>query len=91
MAAFLSGSAGSDNTNWLMTSLVLQDIHKFVAKIGNSNIPSQRLFYKLAFRETSRSKVFNEITFTLVICEEVKVWLRQQLAKEDHFEAYDKV
>lgn len=71
--------------------MLFQDVHKFIAKIGKKNIPSQRLFQKLAFRETSQSNIFEEITFTLEISDGVKGWLRLQLANEEHFERYDRV
>ena len=66
-----------------------QDVHKFVAKIGFNNTPSQRLFHKLGFREAARSTVFQEVTFQLGIGEVETTWLRQELANEGRFEEYD--
>ena len=45
--------------------LHVQGIRKFLAKIGESNMTSQRLFQSLKFREVSRSTVFREVTFGL--------------------------
>ena len=69
---------------------VLQDINKFVAKIGFDNVPSQRLFRKLGFTEGSRSPVFREVTFQLRIGAEETLRLRQQLPSEGIFEEYDR-
>ncbi|BDA41817.1 N-acetyltransferase 9-like protein [Coccomyxa sp. Obi] len=38
-------------------------IRRFVAKIGDSNEPSQKLFQQLHFKEVGRSTVFKEVTF----------------------------
>ena len=66
----------------------MQDLNKFVAKIGYSNTASQSLFQKLGYREHSRSSVFQEITFVLQISEATKVWLTQQ-SSTVQYEAYD--
>ena len=44
-----------------------QGIHRFVAKIGDANDASQRLFKGLGFVELNRSTVFHEITFELCV------------------------
>ena len=66
----------------------VQDLNKFVAKIGYNNVASQSLFQKLGYREHSRSAVFQEITFVLQISEATKSWLTQQ-SSTVQYEAYD--
>lgn len=41
----------------------MQGISRFVAKIGMGNIPSQKLFGELGFRETGCSEVFREVAY----------------------------
>eukprot|EP01126_Amoeba_proteus_P056605 TRINITY_DN7130_c0_g2_i1.p1 TRINITY_DN7130_c0_g2~~TRINITY_DN7130_c0_g2_i1.p1 ORF type:complete len:168 (-),score=38.16 TRINITY_DN7130_c0_g2_i1:42-545(-) len=42
-------------------------LNKIIAKIGYSNVPSQKLFSKLHFVEVNRSDFFSEITYSLVV------------------------
>ena len=41
------------------------NLEQFEAKIKCDNIPSIKLFEKIGFKESARSEVFDEITFTL--------------------------
>jgi hypothetical protein len=67
-----------------------QDLNKFLAKIGFDNIPSQKLFEKLGFKEDSRSTVFREIIYVLTISEEIARAFRETLPDSDpHCESYD--
>lgn len=47
----------------------LQGLRKYLAKIGESNTASQKLFQQLKFKEVSRSTVFREITYELHVRE----------------------
>jgi RimJ/RimL family protein N-acetyltransferase len=45
----------------------LQGMRRFVAKIGEANMASQKLFRELQYREVGRSAVFHEVTFELIL------------------------
>ncbi|KAF2363984.1 GNAT domain, partial [Trinorchestia longiramus] len=52
-------------------------VSKFLAKIGYANEPSMKLFRSLHFKEISRSEVFQELTFELVVADDWKRWLSE--------------
>lgn len=56
-------------------------IHKFRAKIGESNEASLNLFKKLGFMETSRSEIFKEVTLELPVMESKREELHQLFGK----------
>lgn len=56
----------------------MQGITCFQAKIGLSNQSSMKLFGKLGYAEISRSKIFNEATLNLQICDHVKAVMNEQ-------------
>lgn len=56
-------------------------IHKFRAKIGESNEASLYLFKKLGFMETSRSEIFKEATLELPVVELKREELHQLFGK----------
>uniref|UniRef100_A0A1J3FN30 N-acetyltransferase 9-like protein n=1 Tax=Noccaea caerulescens TaxID=107243 RepID=A0A1J3FN30_NOCCA len=43
------------------------EIHKFTAKIGDSNTASLSLFRKLGFEESSYSNIFKEVTLEYIV------------------------
>lgn len=56
-------------------------IHKFRAKIGESNEASLNLFKKLGFMETSRSEIFKEVTLELPVMESKREELHRLFGK----------
>lgn len=73
----------------LRSSAYVQGLRRVAAKIGFDNLPSQRLFTKLGYKEHSRSQVFRETTFTLEINEATKQWLQSQLPPSLSYETYE--
>lgn len=53
-------------------------VQEFVAKIGYDNVVSQNLFQQLRFVETSRSDVFNEITYKRTVDDDWIKWLTDE-------------
>lgn len=61
------------------------DVKQFVVKISMVNLRSIQMFLKLGFVETSRSSVFQEITFEKIVDEEWK----SMLSKNVQFDVVD--
>lgn len=55
------------------------NVDRFTAKIGIDNVQSQRMFEKFGFTESSRSEIFQEITFDCVVTKDWLTWLDSQL------------
>ncbi|XP_055810738.1 uncharacterized protein LOC129880641 [Solanum dulcamara] len=69
---------GKESVLMMMTFAVDNfKIHTFRVKIGESNQASLSLFQKLGFKETSYSKIFNEVTLELPMTESKIFELRQ--------------
>uniref|UniRef100_A0A1B0GB54 N-acetyltransferase domain-containing protein n=1 Tax=Glossina morsitans morsitans TaxID=37546 RepID=A0A1B0GB54_GLOMM len=64
------------------------NIQKFVAKIGEDNTKSIKMFQKMQFEEVARSKVFHEVTLDRCVTEEWLKWLDKQVLLI--IETYDK-
>ena len=65
----------------------LQGLRKYVAKIGDKNEASQRLFKQLHFKEVGRSTVFREITFSVQVSDLQRQLL--ELKKDLVYSEYD--
>ncbi|XP_014674783.1 PREDICTED: N-acetyltransferase 9-like protein [Priapulus caudatus] len=58
-------------------AIVELSTQRFTAKIGEENLHSLSMFKKLGFMETSRSKVFREVTLEIQVTVEFQTWLLQ--------------
>lgn len=65
----------------LMLDYGYRHIHcsKFVAKIGFNNVKSINMFTKMKFSESSRSEVFQEITFERCCTDDWLEWLHTNI------------
>jgi hypothetical protein len=81
MAAAMCGVSG-------LLFTIVQGLRRYVAKIGESNAASQRLFQRLGFTETGRSAVFKEITYEILVDDAVREDL-DRLGKAAAFGHYD--
>jgi len=58
----------------------------FVAKIGDDNAPSLRLFERLSFQVTTHSNVFQETTMQLTVSSQIESQLRDHPCSFDVYE-----